>query len=137
MEIVGVAAGLLRTGRLAEHDAFVTMLAERHRARGGPATFLHWSQFMLGYAALFRNDYAQAEQCFDRAAAVEVPEGTFSANRPADARAAFRRRDRTRAFDILHDHVIELLVVENNMVATRLAYMRDVLDVLADDRTAA
>lgn len=119
MEIVGVAAGLLRGGRLDEHDAFVLGLADRHRA-GSPPTFHHWALFMLGYSALFRGDYETAEQWFDQAAEVEVPEGTFSANKPAEARAAFRRGDRRRALEILREHIVYLLTIENNMVATSL-----------------
>ena len=120
MQIVGVAAGLLRAGNFAEHDHYVTELTDRHR-EGGPPTFVHWTLFMRGYSALLRGDYPSAEQLFDAAAAVRIPDGTFSANGPATARAAFRNGDHRQGLRLLRDHIVELLEADVTLVPSRLA----------------
>ncbi|WP_238445386.1 BTAD domain-containing putative transcriptional regulator [Salsipaludibacter albus] len=120
MQLVGVAAGLLRAGAFAEHDRYVAELTNRHR-EGGPPTFLHWSLFMRAYSALLRGDYPAAEQLFDASAAIPVPDGTFSANGPATARAAFRSGDHREGLRLLRDHITELLETDLSFVASRLA----------------
>lgn len=109
------AAGpLLTAGRFEEVDALVTGLAGRYRAHG-PPTFLNWTLVTLGYSALFQGKHDQAEQYFDEAASFDLPDRTMSVNKPVEARAAFRRGNRARAFQILCSHIDELLATDNMM----------------------
>jgi len=111
------AAGpLLTAGRFQEVDALVTGLADRYRAQG-PPTFLNWSLVTLGYSALFQGRYDQAEHYFDKAASIDLPDRTVSGNKPVEARAAFRRGNRARAFQILCSHIDQLLATDNMMGA--------------------
>ena len=68
---------------------------------------------LLGYSASFQGQQDQADAYFDEAIAVEVPARTYSPNKPLEARAAFRRGNRRRAFRILQSHIDELLSTDN------------------------
>jgi len=111
-----VGAALLFGRRFQEGDALVTRLAGRYRAQG-PPTLLNWSLMLLGYSASFQGEHERAEQVFDEALGVEVPERTHSPNKPVQARALFRRGDRLRAFRTLHSYVEELLDTDNTYAA--------------------
>jgi hypothetical protein len=117
---IGGASGLLSTGHFAELDAAVSALADRHRAEG-PPTLLYVALTLLGYSALFQGNTDQAEQLFEESAAVVVPDRTISVNEPVEARAAFRRGDRMRAFRILRSHVDELLRTDYTDIAGNAA----------------
>jgi predicted ATPase/DNA-binding SARP family transcriptional activator len=105
-------AGLALRGHFEEGDAFVAALADRFRSHG-PPTLLHLSLMLLGYSASLQGKYDLAERLFDEAIGVEVPERTQSPNKSIEARAAFRRGDRYRAFRILSSYIDELLDIGN------------------------
>ena len=107
-EIAGLGAGLLSTGRFGELDVFISALAERYRIHG-PPTLLYVTLAMLGYSASFQGRLERADQLFEESARVDVPDRTISINAPVEARAAFRRGRRSRAFRILRTHVVDLL----------------------------
>jgi predicted ATPase/DNA-binding SARP family transcriptional activator len=109
---IDIGGALLNLGRLAEHDAVVSELAERYRANG-PPTLLNWTLMLLGYSALFQGERARADELFDAAVTVELPERTHSPNGPIEARATFRRGERQRAYRTLRAHVDELLATAN------------------------
>jgi hypothetical protein len=109
---VDVGAALLFLGRFAEHEAVVARLAERYRVQG-PPTLYNWTLMLLGYAAAGQGRSDEAERLFGAAVDVEVPPRTHSPNRTVEARVAFRRGDRSRAFRILRAHVEELLDSDN------------------------
>ena len=134
IELTGVASGLMATGQLVAFDTFVGPLAARYRADGPPA-MLHLTLLGLGYSALFQGRAQEADDLFDQMSHVDVPERTFSANRPVEARAVFRRGDRPRAFAILRNHVEDLL--ENDVMDTaRLAALEFVTMMSTLDRAA-
>ena len=110
-EVVGIGLTLLTTGRLEEHDAVVTALADRYRAQG-PPTCLNWALIYLGVSAWYQGKHGQVEQLFDDALSVDIPDRTRSWNTPLKARAAFRRGNRSSAYQILRSYVDELLDVE-------------------------
>jgi hypothetical protein len=68
---------------------------------------------LLGYSAAGQGRPAEAERLFEAAVDVEVPPRTHSPNRTVEARVAFRRGDRPRAFRILRGHVEDLLDSDN------------------------
>jgi hypothetical protein len=107
-----LGAALLGSGRLEEAEAHVGALAERFRA-DGPPTFLNWTLFLLGSFAAFRGDHERAERLYEEAASVEVPARTNSPNELLEARTAFLRGHRSRAFQILRSYVDDLLEVGN------------------------
>jgi hypothetical protein len=107
-EIAGVGAGLLSTGQFEELDGFVSALAERYRTHG-PPTLHYVTLSMLGHSASFQGRLDRAEQLFEEATRVDVPDRTISVNPPVEARAAFRRGQRSRALRILRAHVVDLL----------------------------
>ncbi|MDQ7908153.1 BTAD domain-containing putative transcriptional regulator [Phytohabitans sp. ZYX-F-186] len=109
---VDVGAALLFTGRFAEHDALVGRLAERYRVQG-PPTLHNWTLMLLGYSAAAQGRHEAAERLFDAAVDVEVPPRTHSPNRTVEARVAFRRGDRPRAYRVLRTHVEDLLDSDN------------------------
>ncbi len=117
---IGGASGLLSTGRFGEHDAAVSALADRYRAEG-PPTLLYVALTLLGYSASFQGDPERAGRLFDESAGIDVPDRTISVNAPIDARSAFRRGDRPRAFQILRSHVDELLRTGNTDIAGNAA----------------
>ena len=120
VEIAGVASGLMSTGRFQELDAFVSALADRYRTQG-PPTLLYVTLAMLAYSALFQGRTDAAEELFDEAASIDVPDRTSSVNEPAQARAAFRRGHQSRAFRILRSHVDELLETDYTDLAKNAA----------------
>src|SRR3569833_2162407 len=96
---------------------------------------------LLGYSASFQGEQERAEQVFDEALGVEVPERTHSPNKPVQARALFRRGDRLRAYRTLHSYVEELLdtdityaacgaCVEFIIMKARLVRLTDAASVL-------
>ncbi|MGN9908655.1 BTAD domain-containing putative transcriptional regulator [Phytohabitans sp. LJ34] len=109
---VDIGAALLFRGRFAEHDAVMRGLAERYRVQG-PPTLYNWALMLLGYSAAGQGRHEEAERLFDAAVDVEVPPRTHSPNRTVEARVAFRRGDRPRAFRALRAHVEELLDSDN------------------------
>jgi predicted ATPase/DNA-binding SARP family transcriptional activator len=131
-EIAGVASGLMSTGHFEELDGFVSALVDRSRAQG-PPTFLCLTLAMLGYSALFQGNADQADRFFDESASIDVPDRTISVNKPVEARSAFRRGNRSRAFRILRSHVDELLETDYTDVA-RLAAVEFVNMMAAIDR---
>jgi predicted ATPase/DNA-binding SARP family transcriptional activator len=113
---LSTAGILLGAGRFADVDATVEALAERQRAAGRP-TLLHWSLSALAYSASLQGDLARADRLYDEAADAEVPAGTLSANKPIQARGAFRRGQRQRGLRILRDAIDEVLVTGNLVAA--------------------
>lgn len=133
VELAGVASGLMATGQLTAFDTFVAPLADRYRADGPPA-MLHLTLLGLGYSAHFQGRTQDADDLFDQMSRVDVPERTFSLNRPVEARAVFRRGDRSRAYAILRDHVDDLLETDVTDTA-RLAALEFVTMMSALDRS--
>ena len=111
------AGTLLGVGRFAEVDASVSALANRYRAQG-PPTLQHWALQALAYSASFQGRPAQAEQYFDEAATIDLPEGALSANQLVEARSAFRRGRHSRAFGLLGTYIDEQFEVDNVAVAS-------------------
>jgi predicted ATPase/DNA-binding SARP family transcriptional activator len=109
---INVATALLNTGRFEECDLLAGELTKRYWEKG-PPTYLNWTLMLHGYSASFQEQPDRADTCFEEAIAIEVPPRTYSPNRPLEARAAFRRNNRTRAFRILSDHIQELLQADN------------------------
>ncbi len=133
-ELAGVASGLLSTGQLPAFDALVTALAKRYRAHG-PPTLLQLTLLGLGYSAMFQGRIEEADELSDELSKVEVPQRTFSVNRPIEARAAFRRGERSRAYAILRAHAGDLLDTDVMDVA-RLAALEFVTMMARLDRPA-
>ena len=119
-ETGGVAAGLMNSGRFAELDDYAATLAARYRAQG-PPTLLYVALTMLGYSALLQGEPVLADRFFDEAVSVEVPDRTISVNKPIEARAAFRRGNRSAAFRTLRAYVDELLATDYPDLATNAA----------------
>ncbi len=109
---INLATAWLNLGRYEECDARLERLLARFRKQG-PPTFVNWTLLLLGYSASFQGRQDLADARFDEAIAVEVPPGTHSPNKPLEARAAFRRGNRIRAFRILEAHIEELLATDN------------------------
>ncbi|WP_438270034.1 BTAD domain-containing putative transcriptional regulator [Pseudofrankia inefficax] len=130
-----VGASHVFGGRFAEGDATVGVLVERYRV-AGPPTLLNMALLLLGYAALLQNRPARAEELLGAAVAVEVPARTHSPNRCVEARAYFRRGERARAYDILREHVDELLDSGNMqaicVTAVEFVNMMTTVDRLAE-----
>jgi hypothetical protein len=112
VELVAMGLTLLMSGRLEEHDALVTALAERYRAHG-PPTCLQWALTYLGISASVQGRHLEASQFYEDAAVVDVPDRTQTLRSPLEARAALRRGDRLRAFKILRSYIDELLANDN------------------------
>jgi hypothetical protein len=113
---VDIGAASIFCGRFAEGEARLTELVRRYRVHG-PPTLLNWSLMMLGYAALFQNEQERADQCFEQAVAVEVPDRTHSPNKPVQARTLFRKGEQAAAFRVLRSHAEELLAADNMYAA--------------------
>ena len=111
-ELVAVGLTLLMSGRMDEHDALVTPLAERYRAQG-PPTLLQWALTYLGISASLQGRHLESAQFYEEAADVDVPDRTNTLKHPLEARAAFRRGQRSRAFEILRSYVEDLLDNDN------------------------
>ncbi|RSM87872.1 AfsR/SARP family transcriptional regulator [Kibdelosporangium aridum] len=108
---------LLGTGRFEQVDKSVRVLADRYRVHG-PPTLLHWALQTLGYCASFQARPEDADRYFDEAARVDLPAGTLSANKSTEARSAFRRGERQRAFHLLRSHIDELIDTDNVVAAS-------------------
>jgi hypothetical protein len=115
-ELAGMGMMLLLAGRLEEHDALVTGLAERYRAQG-PPTCLNWALTYLGTSAAAQGKDDLAWQYFADAAKVPVPPRTSTQRNPVEARAALQRGDRARAFEMLRAYIVELLERDNMYMA--------------------
>ena len=76
---------------------------------------------MLGYSALLQGKPDLADRFFDEAISIDVPDRTVSVNKPIEARAAFRRGNRSAAFRILRAYVDELLETDYPDLATNAA----------------
>ncbi|TMR94767.1 BTAD domain-containing putative transcriptional regulator [Nonomuraea basaltis] len=111
------AGPLLGIGRFEQVDTSVSALADRYRTHG-PPTLLHWALQTLGYSASFQGRHDEADRYFDEAARVDVPAGALSANKTTEARSAFRRGDRPRAFQLLRSHIDELIDTDNVIAAS-------------------
>jgi hypothetical protein len=59
----------------------------------------------------------EAWQFYEDAASVDVPDRTNTLKHPLEARAALRRGDRSRAFQVLRSYIDELLENDNMHVA--------------------
>jgi predicted ATPase/DNA-binding SARP family transcriptional activator len=108
----GVGRALLALGQLAEGDELVSALAVRYRSEG-PPTLLSWALTMLSYAAAAMGDRTRANELFDQAADVAVPDRTHVSTPPIEAAAAFRRGDREKAFQLLRSHALAMLEVDD------------------------
>jgi hypothetical protein len=108
---------LLGIGRFAEVDASIAARAEGYRA-GGPPTLLHWSLQTLGYSALFQGRSDDAERSFEESVGVAVPDGALSANKPIEARVAFRQGNRSRALMLLRSYLDDLAATDNVVAAS-------------------
>ena len=115
-EIAAMALTLLINGQLEEHDALVTALEARYRAQG-PPTCLQWALTFLGTSASVQGRHHEAWQFYEDAASVDVPDRTNTLKHPLEARAALRRGDRSRAFQVLRSYIDELLENDNMHVA--------------------
>jgi hypothetical protein len=111
-ELVALGLTLLVSGQLEEHDVLVSGLAERFRAQG-PPTGLQWALTYLGISASVQGRHHDAALFYEDAAAVAVPDRTHTLKNPLEARAALRRGDRRRAFEILRSYIDELLDNDN------------------------
>jgi hypothetical protein len=76
---------------------------------------------MLGYSALLQGKPDLADRFFDEAISIEVPDRTVSVNKPIEARAAFRRGNRSAAFRILRAYIHELLETDYPDLAANAA----------------
>ena len=103
-----------------ELDDYVSALAARYRAQG-PPTLLYVALSMLGYSALLQGKPDLADRFFDEAISIDVPDRTVSVNKPIEARAAFRRGNRSAAFRILRAYVDELLETDYPDLAANAA----------------
>ncbi len=109
---IDVGAALLFSGQVREGDATVAALVDRYRGHG-PPTLLHLSLILLGYSSSVQGRPDRADQLFAEAAAVQVPERTQSPGRSIEARTAFGRGQRSRAFRILSSYIDELIGTGN------------------------
>jgi len=109
---VDVGAALLFQGHYAEGDAVLERLAQRYRSQG-PPTLLNWTLSLLGFSAAFQGKQDRADQLFDEAISVSIPDRTHSPTLSVQARALFRRGDRSAAFRVLRSYIDELLDADN------------------------
>jgi len=114
------AGALLGIGCFTEVDESVSALAERYRA-SGPPTLLHMALQTLGYSASFQGRSDAAGQYFDESTRVAIPDRTLSANKPIEARSAFRRGQQTLAFGILRAYIDALLEADDVVAASVVA----------------
>ncbi|GAA4190969.1 BTAD domain-containing putative transcriptional regulator [Streptosporangium oxazolinicum] len=114
---LNAAGTLLGIGRFAQVDEAVTVLAARYRAEG-PPTLHHWALQTLAYSAAFQRRPGDAERFFDEAATIDLPEGSLSAGKAVQARAAFRRGDHPRAYRLLRGYIDELVATGNVVAAS-------------------
>ncbi|MQA15066.1 MAG: AfsR/SARP family transcriptional regulator [Pseudonocardiaceae bacterium] len=134
IEVTGVASGLMVTGRLAELDAVARAMADRYRQ--GPPTLLYFAWGLLGFSAKFHGRHEDSARFFAEAAGIDVPAGTYLANRTVEARAVFDQGERSRAFAILRDHVDTVLDTDYvdvaRMIVIEFVYMMAAVDRLTE-----
>ena len=128
------AGTLLGVGRFAQVDTSVAALVKRYRS-DGPPTLLHWALQTLGYSASFQGRPGDADRYFDEAAHAALPAGTLSATKTTEARSAFRRGERLRAFDLLLSYIDELIDTDN-VIAASVVCIEFVTMTAAIDRLA-
>jgi tetratricopeptide (TPR) repeat protein len=109
---VDLAAALLFQGYDAEADALLQRLIDRYRSQGLP-TLLNWTLTLLGFSAAFQGKQDRADELFDEAVDVPIPDRTHAPNGWVRARALFRRGDRPAAYRTLRSYLDELLDSDN------------------------
>ncbi len=109
---INVVTAWLNLGRYDECDARLRQLLARYRTQG-PPTFVNWTLLLLGYSESFQGWLDRADAYFDEAIEIDVPPGTYTPNKPLEARAAFRRGNHVRAYRTLRSHIDELLATDN------------------------
>jgi len=114
---IDVGASLLDIGHYDELDSHLTALLDRYRSQG-PPTCLNWTLMLLGYSATFQVDPDRADRYFEEAVSVDVPERTYSPNKPIEARTLFRQGEHARAFRVLRSNIDDLLDTDNMQAAS-------------------
>lgn len=117
IEISSVIGPLLALGRFDEHDVLMEDKLLRLRSEG-PPTLLHWALFCNGYSMLFQGRHDEAHRFLDEASRMDLPDRTMALNKPIEARAAVKRGDHARGFEILRTHVAELIETDNLVIGT-------------------
>lgn len=110
------ANALMNLGRYEDCERLGHELVQRF-GRQGPPSYLNWALMVLGFAALFQGRPDRADRYFNEAIAVDLPPRTFSPNQVLEARSAFLRGNRVRAFHLLRSHVDGLLSANNLQAA--------------------
>ena len=132
---INVAVALMNLQRFEECDRLAVELTVRYSEQG-PPTYLNWILMVHGYSASFQGEQDRADAWFRRGHCGGGPPGTYSPNKPLEARSAFRRGNRIRAFRILADHIDELLSADNmhavSIVCIRYINMMTAVERLDD-----
>ena len=131
---VNAATALLNLGQFDECDRLAAELTNRY-GRQGPPTFRNWTLLLLGYSASSQGHPDRADTCFEEAIGIDVPPRTYSPNKTLQARSAFRRGSRIRAYRILQSHINELLTLDN-MQAGSMVFVEFVNMMTEVDRPA-
>jgi hypothetical protein len=105
--------------RFADLEVLAAEIATRHRH--GTPTLRYFGLGLQGYAAQYQGRADEAARFFTEASRVELPVGTYRVIQTVEARMAFERGDRTRAFELLRDHAEELLDTDYTDVARMVA----------------
>jgi predicted ATPase/DNA-binding SARP family transcriptional activator len=119
LEVSGVASSLMTLQRFADLEVLAAEIATRHRH--GTPTLRYFGLGLQGYAAQYQGRADEAARFFTEASRVELPVGTYRVIQTVEARMAFERGDRTRAFELLRDHAEELLDTDYTDVARMVA----------------
>jgi predicted ATPase/DNA-binding SARP family transcriptional activator len=114
------AGTLLGIGRFEQVDASLAGWTGPSRT-GAPPTLRHWALQTLAYSASFQGRRADADRYFTAAAHIDLPAGTLSANKAVEARDAFRRGQRDRAFQLLQSYADDLADTGNVVAVTVVA----------------
>ena len=114
---IDVGASLLNVGGYEELDSHLAARLDRYRSEG-PPTCLNWTLMLLGYSATFQVDPDRADRYFEEAVSIDVPNRTYSPNKPIEARTLFRQGDHTRAFRVLRSNIDDLLDTDNMQAAS-------------------
>ena len=114
-ELVAVGLTLLMSGRLEEHDALVTALAERYRAQGPPTVSAVGTDVPrhLGVGA---GPAPRGRAVLRGGGRRRRSRPHAHAEEPPRSAGALRRGDRSRAFEILRSYIDELLDNDNMYV---------------------